>query len=215
MKDLKDYINKLRFDFSKDTLDEADAEPNAIIQFEKWFREAVEVKVNEPNAMMLATVGKDRKPSARIVLLRNFNEFGFVFYTNYGSHKSKQSEENAAAALTFFWPELERQIRIEGFLEKQTAEESDSYFASRPRESKLGAWVSPQSQVIKSRKDLEDAYKEADKKFSGEIPRPPYWGGYLLKASTIEFWQGRPGRLHDRILYSHVQAGWKLERLAP
>jgi pyridoxamine 5'-phosphate oxidase len=215
MEDLKAYINKLRYDFSKGALDEADAEPDAMLQFEKWFREAVDAKVNEPNAMMLATVGKDSKPSARIVLLRNFNEQGFVFYTNYGSHKGKQSEENAAAALTFFWPELERQVRIEGMLEKQSPEESDAYFASRPRESKLGAWVSPQSQVVKSRKDLEIAYAEAEKKFSAEIPRPPHWGGYILNPSSIEFWQGRPGRLHDRIRYRHIRSEWKLERLAP
>lgn len=223
MEDLRLYINTLRHDFTKQTLDEKEIDKNPIMQFEKWFKEAVEAKVNEPNAMTVSTASKDGKPSSRIVLLRNFNDSGFVFYTNYKSRKGEEISDNPHAALLFFWPELERQVRIEGTLLKQSSEESDLYFNARPRTSKLGAWTSAQSKVIESRKVLDEEYEKLSKKYSGEnIPRPAHWGGYILKPNSIEFWQGRPSRLHDRILYllnnsnfANRQADWKIERLAP
>lgn len=216
MEDLRNYINTLRHDFSKESLDEKDVDHNPVKQFSKWFKEAVDAKVNEPNAMSLSTVSSDAKPSARIVLLRNFDEKGFVFYTNYTSRKGEEIAGNPNAALLFFWPELERQVRIEGMLSKQSSQESDLYFNSRPRESKLGAWTSAQSKVISSRKVLDEEYEKLSKQYPEEnIPRPANWGGYALKPHTIEFWQGRPSRLHDRILYTMENGTWKTERLAP
>lgn len=216
MEDLRLYINNLRHDFAKNALNEKDVNADPILQFEKWFKEAVNAKVNEPNAMTVATADDEGKPSARIVLLRNFNENGFVFYTNYNSRKGTEILKNSFASLLFFWPELERQVRIEGVLSKQSAEESDLYFNSRPRESKLGAWTSSQSKVISSRAALDEEYEKISKKYPNEnIPRPPYWGGYILKPDVIEFWQGRPSRLHDRILYSVEKNNWRIERLAP
>jgi len=215
MEDLKSYINSLRHDFTKQTLDKKDVNSSPIVQFEKWFKEAVDAKVHEPNAMGLSTVSTDGKPSSRIILLRNFDEQGFVFYTNYNSRKGGEINENPHAALLFFWPELERQVRIEGVLIKQTAEESNKYFESRPRESKLGAWTSEQSKSIDSRDVLDQAYIENSNKYPGEVPRPSFWGGYLLKPTYFEFWQGRASRLHDRIVYSQEQNNWMIERLSP
>jgi pyridoxamine 5'-phosphate oxidase len=215
MEDLRLYINNLRHDFSRQTLDEKDVDPSPIRQFEKWFREAVDSKVNEPNAMTVSTASPTGMPSSRILLLRNFSEEGFVFYTNYKSRKGGEILQNPQACLLFFWPELERQVRVEGRLQMQSAESSDLYFSTRPRSSKLGAWTSAQSSVIASRAVLEEEYKKLDASFPEEVPRPPHWGGYELKPTSIEFWQGRPGRLHDRILYSICQEGWKIERLAP
>jgi pyridoxamine 5'-phosphate oxidase len=215
MDDLRSYINNLRHDFAKHSLDKKDVNADAILQFEKWFKEAVDAKVNEPNAMTLATADMEGRPSARIVLLRNFNKDGFVFYTNYNSRKGTEIVKNPHAALLFFWPELERQVRIEGVLSKQSMQESDAYFSSRPRESKLGAWTSSQSKVIRSRETLDEEYKKISEKYPAEVPRPPYWGGYILKATSIEFWQGRPSRLHDRLLYTLEGNAWKIERLAP
>ncbi len=216
MEDLRLYINTLRHDFSKQTLNEKDVDASPILQFEKWFKEAVDAHVNEPNAMTVSTATKAGKPSARILLLRNFNESGFVFYTNYTSRKGLEIGQNPYCALLFFWPELERQIRIEGILEKQTAEESDIYFNTRPRGSKLGAWTSEQSKVIESRDILEHEFQKLSENFQGEnIPRPANWGGFTLKPVSIEFWQGRPSRLHDRILYTQENSNWKIERLAP
>jgi len=216
MEDLRNYINTLRHDFSKQTLDENDVHKNPITQFSKWFTEAIDAKTNEPNAMTICTASKDGKPSARIVLLRNFDDNGFVFYTNYQSRKGVEIDENPNAALLFFWPELERQVRIEGTLTKQNSNESDLYFRSRPRTSKLGAWTSAQSKVIANRETLDKEYEKLSDKYPGEdVPRPIHWGGYILKPSSIEFWQGRPSRLHDRILYTLKDKDWKIERLAP
>jgi pyridoxamine 5'-phosphate oxidase len=216
MEDLRLYINTLRHDFSKQTLDESDVNKSPFLQFEKWFKEAVDAHVNEPNAMTVATASTSGMPAARILLLRNFNENGFVFYSNYVSRKGEEIAANPQCALLFFWPELERQVRIEGVLEKQTDEESDIYFNTRPRTSKLGAWTSPQSKVVANRKALDDAYEEMSKQYpTDNVPRPPHWGGYVLKPSSIEFWQGRPSRMHDRILYTSVNSNWKIERLAP
>lgn len=216
MDDLQKYINKLRYDFSSAKLEEESAEKDGVRQFEKWFREAVDAKANDPNAMCLSTATAKGKPASRIVLLRNFSDSGFVFYTNYNSRKGKEIGENPVASLLFFWPELQRQVRVEGILQKQTDTESDEYFASRPRSSQLGAWVSSQSSVIKDRKELDDAFAEAEKKFDGkDVPRPKHWGGFVLVHEKIEFWQGRPNRLHDRLLYSKKEQGWIIERLAP
>ncbi len=217
MENLRLYINTLRHDFTKQTLDKKDVNEDPVLQFEKWFKEAVDAKVNEPNAMGLSTVSAAGKPSSRIVLLRNFDKKGFVFYTNYNSRKGTEINENSNAALLFFWPELERQVRIEGVLTKQTAEESDQYFNTRPRESKLGAWSSEQSKKIESREILDRAYENNSKKFQDkEISRPDFWGGYLLSPTMLEFWQGRPGRLHDRILYTlSSNSTWLIDRLSP
>ena len=176
----------------------------------------MDAHVNEPNAMTVATASKSGKPAARILLLRNFNENGFVFYTNYSSRKGEEIDENPNCALLFFWPELERQVRIEGKLIKQSSAESDLYFNSRPRTSKLGAWTSPQSKVVKNRKELDELYEQTSQRFPSEdVPRPPHWGGFVLQPDSIEFWQGRPSRMHDRILYTLVNGNWRIERLAP
>jgi len=216
MNNLQAYINQLRFDFCKDTLLESNTCPNPIDQFEKWFHEAVITEVNTPNAMMVCTVNPTGQPSARILLLRNFSKKGFVFYTNYHSRKGNDLELNPKIAATFYWPELERQVRLEGTVQKQTTEESDQYFALRPDTSKLGAWTSPQSQVIESRATLEKEYEKLSSVFTGShIKRPDFWGGYLLTPHLIEFWQGRPSRLHDRINYRLIENNWIQERLAP
>ncbi|MCK6649855.1 MAG: pyridoxamine 5'-phosphate oxidase [Bacteroidia bacterium] len=216
MEDLRLYINTLRHDFSKQTLDESQVDKSPFLQFEKWFKEAVDAHVNEPNAMTVATASKSGKPAARILLLRNFNENGFVFYTNYSSRKGEEIDENPNCALLFFWTELERQVRIEGKLIKQSSAESDLYFNTRPRTSKLGAWTSPQSKVVKNRKELDELYEQMSQRFPSEdVPRPAHWGGYVLQPDSIEFWQGRPSRMHDRILYTLVNGNWKIERLAP
>ncbi len=216
MENLSTYINQLRHDFSKMSLDESMVDADPIKQFNAWFHAAVDGKVNEPNAMVLSTVDEENRPSSRVLLMRNYDDAGFVFYTNYNSRKAKNIEQNNNASLLFFWPELERQVRIEGKLVKQTAADSDRYFNSRPRESQLGAWTSPQSEILADRKALETELAIIVKKFEGkEIPRPEWWGGYLLKPDTIEFWQGRPSRLHDRICYMKEEGGWKIVRLAP
>lgn len=216
MEELRNYLNSIRHDFAKQTLDELDVINNPIDQFAKWFEEAVGAQVIDPNAMTLCSATKEGKPSARIVLLRNFSENGFVYYSNYNSRKGSEIAENPNCALLFFWPELERQIRMEGIVQKQSSEESDLYFNSRPRESKLGAWTSEQSKKILNRDVLNKEYEKIALQYPNEnVPRPPHWGGYLLKPATIEFWQGRPNRLHDRILYTFENNNWKIERLAP
>lgn len=211
-------IAQIRKEYSRHSLDETSILPSPLGQFEKWFNEALEAKVLEVNAMNLATVTSNNRPTSRIVLLKGFSDQGFSFYTNYQSNKGKELEQTPFCALSFFWAELERQVRIEGSVERVSAEQSDAYFKSRPKESQFGAWVSPQSSVIASRQLLEDRYAAISKKFEGNedaLTRPKQWGGYLVKPFLIEFWQGRPSRLHDRILYTLIDEKWKVTRLAP
>ncbi len=207
----------IRKDYRLQSLLEKDVDVNPIKQFETWWQQAIESGIEEPNAMTLATSSSLGKPSARIVLLKGIKENGFVFFTNYNSRKGKQIEENPFAALVFLWKELERQIRIEGEIKRINEEESDEYFFKRPLESRIGAWASPQSAVIESREILEKNVVDYSTKFEDKnIPRPSNWGGYIVIPTLIEFWQGRPGRLHDRLQYTVSKNGtWKIERLAP
>ena len=214
--ELNEHIRKLRSDYAHSELSEGGIENNPVLQFERWLKEAISAEVSEPNAMTLSTVSKEGKPSSRIVLLREISAKGFTFYSNYNSKKAQDIVSNSNAALNFFWPQVERQVRVEGVLEKISDELSDNYFQSRPRGSKLGAWASGQSQVIKSRQVLEEKFSELSAKFPGdEVPRPAFWGGYLLKPTMLEFWQGRPGRLHDRIQYLLKNHEWLIQRLSP
>lgn len=207
----------IRRDYKLQTLSENDIEKHPMRQFDKWWEQAISSQIDEVNAMTLATVGKDGQPSARIVLLKGYDDNGFVFFTNYHSRKGQELENNNKACLVFFWKELERQIRIEGSIQKISAEESDVYFLSRPTLSKIGAWASPQSEPVPSRTYLEELLKSAENSFvEKEITRPPHWGGYSVYPHCIEFWQGREGRLHDRIVYNIEKDGnWSIERLAP
>lgn len=209
-------IAALRENYSKGSLDVQDVNISPIEQFQKWFHEAIESKLPEPNAMVLSTVSVDGKPSARVVLLKGVDT-GFTFFTNYLSRKGAELGENPNACITFFWVELERQVRIEGMIEKVSADESDRYFHSRPSGSQIGAWVSNQSMVIGNREVLEEREQYLKAKFGDNpIPRPPHWGGYRLIPNYIEFWQGRPSRLHDRIAYTKLEEDtWKIERLSP
>lgn len=208
-------IADIRKDYQLSTLDEATAGDNPLAFFGKWFAEAEAAEATEVNAMTLATVDAHNKPHARIVLLKALEEKGFVFYTNYNSSKGKEIEVNANAAAVFFWKELERQVRIEGVIKKVSEEESDQYFHSRPKGSQLGAWASPQSQVIPDRSTLDNNYSQYAGQFGEHIPRPPHWGGYCIIPSYIEFWQGRSNRMHDRIAFLLDNDIWKVCRLAP
>lgn len=209
-------IADIRKLYKKQTLTEKDVAPNPISQFEKWWNEAIASNIDEVNAMTLATCAPDGRPSARVVLLKGIKDDGFVFFTNYESSKASHLRANPYAALVFFWMELERQVRIEGLVEKIEPAESDRYFLSRPAASRIGAWTSPQSQIIPSRDFLEEKQHLVEKQFEGkEITRPEFWGGYILHPHRMEFWQGRPGRLHDRIQYTLDDGLWKIARLAP
>lgn len=207
----------LRKDYTLQDLNETDVAPNPFIQFQKWFDEALTAQLLEPNAMTVATATTDGKPSARMVLLKDFDERGFVFFTNYNSHKGQELAENPQAALVFWWAELERQVRICGRVEKVSENDSDRYFQSRPFNSRLGAWASNQSEVIEGRIILEQRLQELKAKYKNQdIPRPPHWGGLRVIPTEIEFWQGRSSRLHDRILYTRLDDGdWKIQRLSP
>lgn len=210
-------IADIRKDYKLQSLNEADMAEDPFHQFTHWWNEAIKSQIDEVNAMTLATASNNGLPSARIVLLKGFTESGFVFFTNYASHKGKELDENPRAAIVFFWKELERQIRIEGSVEKVSNEESDAYHHSRPAASRIGAWASPQSEKVVDRSILENNFLEYQNKFGeGLIPRPAHWGGYIVKPVLFEFWQGRSSRLHDRLQYSaHPGEGWKMERLAP
>jgi pyridoxamine 5'-phosphate oxidase len=211
-------IANLRQDYSVAALDRKDVAGNPFLQFEKWFEEVMQSDVLEPNAMTLATVSKSGQPSARIVLLKAFDERGFVFYTNYHSMKGQEMAKNPKVALVFLWLELQRQVRIEGRVEKVSEEETLAYFRSRPRGSQIGAYASPQSQVIKDRTILEENVSRLNKEYENAeaLPLPDFWGGYRVIPTKIEFWQGRSSRLHDRIVYKVTEDNnWKIERLAP
>ncbi|WP_057936317.1 pyridoxamine 5'-phosphate oxidase [Algoriphagus resistens] len=208
-------IAAIRKDYSIKSLDISDVNTNPIQQFGAWFEEAVSADVLEVNAMTVSTLGLDGTPNARILLLKGVDT-GFIFFTNYDSEKGRELEKNNSASLTFFWPELERQVRVRGKVEKITEAESDTYFFSRPLGSQIGAWVSPQSEPISSRADINARQLKIEKQFAGKaMSRPPHWGGYRLMPLSMEFWQGRPSRLHDRIKYELKEGKWILSRLAP
>lgn len=215
MKHLNEYLQGSRIQYDRGILAENHLHENPLNQFQIWMQEAITAGVAEPNAMDLSTV-QDGRPSSRIVLLKGVEPGGFVFYTNYDSRKGREIALSPFASLNFFWSLQARQIRIEGRIEKVSPEDSDAYFASRPRESQIGAWASAQSSVLKSRAELEERNAELEKSYAGKnIPRPPHWGGYLLRPDRIEFWQGRPNRLHDRFLYEDAPGGWMVFRLSP
>jgi pyridoxamine 5'-phosphate oxidase len=210
-------IAELRTEYSRASLDVSTILPNPVDQFEKWFHEALDANVLEPNAMNLSTINDNNRPSSRIVLLKGIEQNKFIFYTNYQSSKGRELDRNPACAITFFWPELERQVRIEGTTERVDAGRSEKYFQSRPRGSQIGAWTSPQSSIIESRRILEERAIQIEKKFEAlfVLPKPNQWGGYQVDPLVIEFWQGRPNRLHDRIQFVKVDGMWKIHRLAP
>jgi pyridoxamine 5'-phosphate oxidase len=210
-------LAELRKNYSLGSLDVGDVDRNPFRQFETWFQQAVDARLPEPNTMTLATVDSRGRPSARIVLIKGVDERGFVFFTNYQSRKGLELAANPYASLLFYWIELERQVRVEGRVVKTSEEESDAYFASRPLGSRIGAWASNQSQIIESRSQLETREREIRLQYGDQSPRPPHWGGYRLVPEAIEFWQGRPSRLHDRLLYtrSSESSDWLISRLSP
>lgn len=210
-------LNALRKDYTRATLDESAVDPDPFAQFMRWFEEATTSQVPEPNAMTLATVNGAGEPSARIVLLKAVVDDSFLFFTDHRSRKGRELDANPAAALVFWWHELERQVRVRGRCERHHTGGADRYFATRPHGSQIGAWASTQSSVLPSRELLEERVREAEQRFgSGPVPRPDYWGGYRLVADEVEFWQGRPSRLHDRIVYTRTpEHGWRIARLSP
>lgn len=214
---MSDRIADLRRDYRAQSLSETDVDPDPLVQFGRWLDEALRAELLEPTAMTLATATRDGAPAARIVLLKDVGPAGFTFFTNYDSAKGRELADNPQGALVWFWAELERQVRVTGTVARADAGVSEAYFSSRPLDSRLGAWASPQSQVIPDRAALEARMADAAARFNAEtVPRPPHWGGYVLSPSVVEFWQGRPNRLHDRLRYRRNSAGaWVIERLAP
>ncbi len=216
LEEVRNYINSIRRDFANRPLDESGLLSDPFDQFAQWMEEAVNSQILDPYAMCVSTVGNDLWPSSRIVYLRDVAEGGFVFYTNYDSHKAKDIAQNPFVAINFHWSELERQVRIEGGVSKITEDKSDAYWASRPRESQVSAWMSEQSQPVGSREELELRKSAILQRFEGvEIPRPNHWGGYVVVPERVEFWQGRPNRLHDRLVYLKQTNEWKVVRLNP
>ncbi len=214
--DLINYLNELRRNFSGKPLNKSSVNTNPIEQFQVWLEEATNSQLIDPSAMSITTVNNTGHPSTRIVYLRGMTENGFIFYTNYNSDKGVSLNNNKHVALNFFFIELERQIRIEGKAEKISSKDSDLYFAQRPRESQIGAWASSQSKELKNRNTLTDKVNYYTKKFKGlAVPRPEHWGGYIIVPDKIEFWQGRPNRLHDRILYTKSNSDWEIKRISP
>jgi pyridoxamine 5'-phosphate oxidase len=213
---MEDNFSRLRKEYRQAALDEQHTAGNPFNQFSAWFTAALKAGLPEPNAMTLSTAEPSGRISSRVVLLRHYSTQGFQFFTNYTSRKGKEADVHKFAALNFFWPELERQIRIEGKLIKASDEDSDAYFATRPRGSQIGAWASPQSEEIPSRNFLEEAYKEIERRYKDAVvPRPPHWGGFNLIPDYFEFWQGRESRLHDRICYTYEELAWRRYRKAP
>ena len=209
-------VADLREEYRGASLDESDLDPNPVEQFRRWFDEALAANLHEPNAMTLATSTPDGQPSARIVLLKGYDERGFVFYTNHEGRKGRELTENPRCVLLFYWGEMGRQVRIEGTAARVPEEEADAYFATRPRGSRLGAWASAQSREVGDRRALEDRLRELELEYEGrEIPRPPFWGGYRVEPTQFEFWQGRENRLHDRLVYRRAGDGWEVSRLQP
>jgi len=209
-------IQDLRKEYKMASLDLAEVDKEPMKQFQLWFEEALKADLVEPNAMFLATVSKEGKPSGRVVLLKDIAEGGFIFYTNYQSRKAAEISENQFVSLTFFWAELERQVRIEGYIRKASEERSTEYYLSRPYESQIGAWASPQSQEVPDKAFLEKSFANYLEEFSQKaIHKPVHWGGYVLIPTYFEFWQGRPNRMHDRICYDWQENSWLLKRLAP
>lgn len=206
-----------REEYRRTGLNERNCETNPIVQFERWMKEAQSAHLKEPNAMTLATATRDGRPSGRVVLLKEVSDTGFVFYTNYTSRKARELETNPFAALTFYWPELERQVRVEGSVRRVPSPQSEAYFRSRPRGSRLGAWASRQSEVVGSREELDSQLRQVEAQYAeDEVPTPEFWGGYCVRPESVEFWQGRPNRMHDRLQYRRRgENGWILERLSP
>lgn len=211
-----DELSRMRHEYQAGSLNETEMASNPLDEFRVWLETAIAAGLPEPNAMIVASATSDGKPSARVVLLKELNDKGFVFYTNYTSRKGRELLANPFTAAVFDWHDIERQVRIEGIVEKVQDEESDTYFGLRPNDAKIGAWASPQSRVVRGRSALEELQKKYTAQFAGrEVTRPPHWGGFLIRPTMIEFWQGRPNRMHDRMAYYKVEKGWDMRRLAP